>query len=198
MKNSTRPSTTASPRNLSQLKAFLQPGMMLTRTHSRLAPQPLAVTVGRVQSNAFTLMVGEGESWHTFRKASSYKFTDTGFSVVLGGGRHGVVTYLYLTEKESWPGGSVGKGVPAFNAANIAHVEASNEVADQHAERATSADFQRAAELGAKAFERGASCVPALDEGIHDLIRGKKVGTMLPIWDAWTRAWTLANLAAPV
>ncbi len=143
-------------------------------------------------------MVGEGESWHTFQKASTYKFTDTGFSVVLGGGRHGVVTYLYPTEKESWPGGSVGKGVPAFNAANVAHVEASNEIADRAAERVTASEIQRAADLGTKAFERGASCVPALDAGIIDLIRGKKVGTTLPIWDAWTRAWTVANLAAPV
>ena len=77
-------------------------------------------------------------------------------------------------------------------------VEASNAVADQAVERATAAEIQRAAELGAKAFERGAKCVPALDAEIMDLIRGKKVGAGLPIWDAWTRAWTMANLAAPI
>lgn len=58
---------------------------------------------------------------------------------------------------------------------------------------------QRARELGAAAFHRGARCVPALDPDFLPLLpSGCSVGTSLPILSAWHRGWTEANLAAPL
>jgi len=56
-----------------------------------------------------------------------------------------------------------------------------------------------AAALGRVAFEEGRMCTPCLDKGFMAAMKaGSFRGNVLECLKAWTRAWTLANLAAPV
>lgn len=89
------------PRNLSQIKQFLKPGMMLRRTHSKFCPEGETIPVVRVQGNAFTVRVVSGrnagqESWHYYGKAPQYACDDRGFTVTLGDD-YGIARYEYVT-----------------------------------------------------------------------------------------------------
>lgn len=91
------------PKNLTQLKRFIKPGMVLTRTHSKMQPEPHPAPVKRVQGNAFTILHvrqsdgKEIESWHNYQKADAYTFDDAGFSVSLGD-NYGVARYEYPSD----------------------------------------------------------------------------------------------------
>lgn len=59
---------------------------------------------------------------------------------------------------------------------------------------------EHAKKLGAAAFASGLSATPAHDAALMPLMSGIQPGTgdAVKILDAWTHAWTAANLAAPV
>lgn len=62
--------------------------------------------------------------------------------------------------------------------------------------------IEEAARLGEAAFEAGKKPVPAMDRGLGRLLekhRGEmQFGESLPLLEAWSDAWTRANLRAPV
>lgn len=59
------------------------------------------------------------------------------------------------------------------------------------------AKIELAGKLGRAAFERGAMCVPALDQALGELLKGSG-NDCLPLITAWSKAWHAANLAAPM
>lgn len=78
---------TDAPKNLAQLKRFIQPGMKLERNAPSWTkggpPEIGTYQVRRTQGNAFTLMMEKGESWHNYEKASAYTFQPNGFTVTI-------------------------------------------------------------------------------------------------------------------
>lgn len=60
-------------------------------------------------------------------------------------------------------------------------------------------DVEDAEAGGRRAFENGTNCAPILDPATRaGLIGATDIGTRNDIAAAWTRGWTIANLAAPV
>ena len=55
----------------------------------------------------------------------------------------------------------------------------------------------KAAELGGRAFHNGINAA-CYDSEMNALIKSCKVGEALPFLKAWSRAWTIENLNAPV
>lgn len=93
--------TVDAPANLTQLKKFLKPGMMLRRTHTKFCPEGETIPVVRVQGNAFTVRIVSGrnagqESWHYYGKAPQYACDDRGFTVTLGDD-YGIARYEYVS-----------------------------------------------------------------------------------------------------
>lgn len=97
---------TTSPKNLTQLKRFLSPGMVLTRRHSRpeLQGRCAVATVDKVQTNGFWYRSEDGtRMWSEFQSATNYAFDDTGFTVtlMLGTELFGTVRYEYVAPPEA-------------------------------------------------------------------------------------------------
>ena len=61
----------------------------------------------------------------------------------------------------------------------------------------------QAANLGTAAFRAGIKCAPCLDKNLLAMFAGRQIGEIpegqagtVKLMDAWTKAWTAANLAA--
>ncbi len=60
-------------------------------------------------------------------------------------------------------------------------------------------DLEKAAELGRRAFERGANSVPAHDPELTELIKGKGISkATITLLESWSDAWHKANIEAPI
>ena len=54
--------------------------------------------------------------------------------------------------------------------------------------------IDKAREMGAEAFKKGAPCVPASDRRLIENFRGHEVGSSIPYLSAWIKGWTEENL----
>lgn len=93
------------PRNLTQLKKFFAPGMEVRCLSNYYGPIPEAEQVGvveKVQHNGVSFRRSNNQcSWLMWNQpAANYRFTETGFSYPLGGGKYTQVEYITLEKPE--------------------------------------------------------------------------------------------------